>query len=711
MGAERFVSDPRADELSGALIDGRYRLFARCGQGTQGVVYRARHLGLERWVALKLLPLSADAIPEATEAAEARFRTEAAALGRLRHPNIVAVTDFGFDRTTARPYLAMEWLEGETLADRLGRGALAPADALPVLATIAEALDAAHRTGIFHRDLKPTNVALATGEVPVKVLDFGLAKLALHFEADGADGTDGTDGADRPRDLAGAPQATTTLGTPHYLAPELLRGEPASRASDLYALAALAYETLAGEPPFRGTLAEVIAGHLESEPPAHPRLGPEVLAVLRRGLHKEPNSRFGAARDFVHDLAQATSAPLRRKARGDRRRRRVGASALLLAGLLGLSLRLSESMPEPLAALERVGFDLRARLLPPRTPDPRLLLVTLEEDDDSLTPTPSLVGRADEIATACELLLAAGARGVAFDLLLPAQWGGSEAFVRLLAAHPDALVLAAHSTPDGRVIGPEAISGLAAVALDPRGLKNLFGFANVDEDSDGRVRRGRLTYRDVRGEMAPSWAALVASKLDSAAFSRRAFPRDRATVGGTFWLDPRLDTAEYPTLAWTEVVRRLDVDPNVFRDRLILLGVGGGGQAPAADDLHRVTRRAGGTRALAGLDLQARLIDTITAGLPVRAAPAASSAWAPRLLGAAVGLWVLWARRLRWALLLALAVAGLWLGAATIGFVVALRVIEIVTPLAVLALATALALVLRVGFVRPKTSFELESTS
>src|SRR5215475_1741336 len=159
------------------VLDGKYRLDDRLGEGAAGVVYRATHLGLKRVFALKLLKPG----PVSDPLAVARFQREAEALGRLRHPHIVDVTDSGIDPGTGTPYLVMELLDGVPLAELCRTGPLPLERALPILAAIAAAVDAAHERGILHRDLKPGNILLCQGdgEAPaVKVLDFGLAEIA-----------------------------------------------------------------------------------------------------------------------------------------------------------------------------------------------------------------------------------------------------------------------------------------------------------------------------------------------------------------------------------------------------------------------------------------------------------------------------------------------------------------------------------------------------
>ena len=283
----------------------------RLGEGAVGVVYRAVHIDLEKSFAIKLLKTSG---PPSSTALE-RFRREAVALGRLRHPNIIEVTDFGIDESEGdRPYIVTELLEGRLLSEACrDQGPLPLAQALPFLEQIAAAVDAAHEAGILHRDLKPGNVFVCS-ESPdspnVKVLDFGLAKLLTEPDKP-SDGTFPV-GGESP------PALTTTgllLGTPLYMAPELIRHGKASRSSDIYSFGALAYEILGGKPPFQGTLEEVLAGHLNAEPPPLP-LSPEVWHPLRATLQKDPAHRPDTAGEVVHRLTEASTALAERQGVG-----------------------------------------------------------------------------------------------------------------------------------------------------------------------------------------------------------------------------------------------------------------------------------------------------------------------------------------------------------------------------------------------------------
>lgn len=282
---------------AGHLVGEKYRLEERLGEGAIGVVYRAFHAGLEKAVAVKLLKTAGAPAPDTLE----RFRREAVALGRLRHPNIVAVTDFGIDRKAGGlPYIVTELLEGWSLSDICrDQPPLQLMDAFFLLSQIAAAVDSAHDAGVLHRDLKPGNIFVCSDNPDspsVKVLDFGLAKLSAGPNDSGRDTL--LDGAENPSGL------TTTgllLGTPLYLAPEVIRLGQASRSSDIYSFGVLAYEILGGRPPFQGTLEEVLAYHLEADPPPLP-LPPEIWRPLRETLQKDPALRPGTTGEVVRRL-------------------------------------------------------------------------------------------------------------------------------------------------------------------------------------------------------------------------------------------------------------------------------------------------------------------------------------------------------------------------------------------------------------------------
>ena len=263
------------------------------GAGGMGEVYRARDTRLDRQVAIKILSreLSADS------AVKERFEREARAISQLAHPHICTLFDIGHHEGT--DYLVMEFLEGETLADRIKRGPLSLADVLEYGAQIADALDRAHRQGIVHRDLKPGNVMLTrTG---AKLLDFGLAKLsARHQQPLGAL-------TNFPTEQKNLTQEGTILGTFQYMAPEQLEGLEADARTDIFAFGAVLYEMTTGRKAFDGkTKTSLIAAIVDREPPAigtlQPLTPPALEYLIRKCLEKDPDRRWQSAADIATQL-------------------------------------------------------------------------------------------------------------------------------------------------------------------------------------------------------------------------------------------------------------------------------------------------------------------------------------------------------------------------------------------------------------------------
>jgi serine/threonine protein kinase len=319
------VSALERDSLLGHTLDGKYRVDRLIGEGGMGAVYAAEHVGTSRRVAVKvILP----ALLQNREAVE-RFRREAKAAGGLRHPNIVDVTDFGVTRVDEGEvaYLVMEYLEGATLRDIIGRQGALPVDVVVVIVEqIALALEEAHAIGLVHRDLKPDNVWLVPdprGGYLVRVLDFGIARLR---------GTEVAPAVGSPRAIAvelassetetivrGEPSAIdqangrltiagSTLGTPAYMSPEQCRGEDVSAASDIYSLGIVAYETLSGRRPFNGTFLELVTKHISETPERLDQIAavsPRVADVIARALAKDPGGRYPSARAMAGSLQAA----------------------------------------------------------------------------------------------------------------------------------------------------------------------------------------------------------------------------------------------------------------------------------------------------------------------------------------------------------------------------------------------------------------------
>src|SRR5262245_39571146 len=333
------------DRMIGQLLDGKYEIEELCGRGGMGAVYRATHVGTGRRVAVKVIAPELAGDSEFIE----RFRREAKTIGLLRHPNIVNVTDFGVtgEGTRTIAYLVMEYLEGQTLAERLknpppidrtnncsiieleyermkDRRLMPISEAIAILSQTCAAMDEAHRLGILHRDLKPENIWLepaGSNGINVKPLNFAIARLKDMIAFD---------------DLKPPPEFTeptishqpfsvtedetlqlnytsrqmsrfgSVMGTPKYMSPEQCRGERPDKSSDVYSLGVIAYQMLTGEPPFTGTTPELLIRHREADPaPLREKrrdIPAGVDAVVRQALAKDKSARPATAGAFAFQL-------------------------------------------------------------------------------------------------------------------------------------------------------------------------------------------------------------------------------------------------------------------------------------------------------------------------------------------------------------------------------------------------------------------------
>jgi serine/threonine protein kinase/Tol biopolymer transport system component len=327
-----------------------YRILGPLGGGGMGVVYQAQDLSLERVVALKFLP------PELTRDAESktRFLQEARAASALDHPNICTIHEVG-ETDEGQLYLAMACYDGETLKQRLQRGPLPIDEALETAQQVARGLVKAHRHGIVHRDIKPANLMITTDEI-VKILDFGIAKLA---------------GA------AGLTRIGSSLGTPGYMSPEQARGDEVDPRTDVWSLGAVLYEMVTGRRPFRGEHDQAVLYalfNLEPEPVAQlrPDAPPELVRIIGRMLAKDPDQRYLTAAEALADLRAlygpvtgtgtrtgmtgaltgTTSAPVLAAAAQPRRRRLPAAvAALVILGAAAAATwfwRSAATVPAPL---------------------------------------------------------------------------------------------------------------------------------------------------------------------------------------------------------------------------------------------------------------------------------------------------------------------------------------------------------------------------
>ncbi|MET0622464.1 MAG: protein kinase [Pyrinomonadaceae bacterium] len=292
--AYAVAAETLAENSTGALVGqsvGHYHVMALLGSGGMGDVYLARDTRLRRKVALKLLP---DYLTD-DESRIRRFRQEARAASALNHPNVLTI--YEIEQADGRYFIATEFVEGETLRQRLKGGGLGPGEALGVAAQIAGALSKAHQAGIVHRDIKPENVML-DAEGRVKVLDFGLAKYTRPFSGDAGDGADTESVHTVPGML---------MGTIAYMSPEQARGLAVDARTDVWSLGVVLYEMLAGRAPFVGqTPSDVLAAVLEREPERLAKEGSGVPDGLQRivgkALQKDREKRYQTSGELALDL-------------------------------------------------------------------------------------------------------------------------------------------------------------------------------------------------------------------------------------------------------------------------------------------------------------------------------------------------------------------------------------------------------------------------
>jgi eukaryotic-like serine/threonine-protein kinase len=260
---------------------GRYKLAGEIGRGAMGIVYKAEDPNLDRVVALKTISLDKDA--EGRAEYQKRFMLEAKAAGKLNHPNIVTTFDFG--EVDGVAYLAMELLEGTDLRKRVQQGVIPPIEALEIGCQIAEGLAYAHNRGIVHRDIKPGNIMLPDRGA-AKIMDFGLARMRM------------------------ADHKTSTgivLGTPRYMSPEQITGQPVDHRSDIFSLGIVVWEMLTGRRLFSGTEIQQVSHSItydEHVPPTrvNPELPSMIDFVVARALKKDPAVRYQDADEMAADL-------------------------------------------------------------------------------------------------------------------------------------------------------------------------------------------------------------------------------------------------------------------------------------------------------------------------------------------------------------------------------------------------------------------------
>jgi serine/threonine protein kinase len=288
-----IVKDEKANNLEANKSLGHYRVVKKLGAGGMGEVFLAEDTRLERKIALKILP---ESLAQEAERMR-RFVREAKSVSALNHPNIITIHEIGEIDSTH--FIATEYIEGETLHSKLKTQPFNLKTALDVAVQVASALDAAHRAGIIHRDVKPENVMIRPDGV-VKILDFGIAKLAGEQSELNLDS-----------EAATAVQASTTpgmiIGTAAYMSPEQARGKQIDARSDVFSFGVVLYEMLSGKQPFEGENAlDVIGSILHKEPAplsqTAPQLPRELQHIVEKCLRKDRDERYQTAKDLLIDL-------------------------------------------------------------------------------------------------------------------------------------------------------------------------------------------------------------------------------------------------------------------------------------------------------------------------------------------------------------------------------------------------------------------------
>jgi serine/threonine protein kinase len=516
----------------------------------------------------------------------------------------------------------MEYLRGRTLRHFLGENI--PLDigpASPLLESIAFALDYAHACGILHRDLNPKNVFLAQQgkiETQVKILDFGLARMVgEHYSKKeeipvrpisgpppvpsmdvtrtiGPDEKWMPPGGSPLKESDSLTEVGVVMGTPGYIAPEVLRGLGATNASDIYSFGVLMYEMLVGKLPGLSSVPS-------SESPSIPQ---ELDRALLSPLKDEPEDRPKKAIDAVRLLQNAYAGyRYRQWQRTEVPKRTAAAFGLTL--VLALLFFVLKGLPVS-ANFENFLVDLRLRALPLHVPAESIVMVSIDEATLDADPT-LLVNKADEMGILLQRVFDAGARGIALDFLLPGSWGGSESFARLILNNRERLVLASYIKEDGSVLGMECLQGLTMAALGSEAnAARIFGFLNMRPDPDGRIRRALPGFKAQDGQTVLSLPSKAYRLLTGRDLTGEQLER-------SLWIDYSADWTKMQKISWKDLREVLSERPDAFSQRMVLIG----GEYEASQDFHRIPQRRGSPGELSGLLIQALILNTWLQDRPI----------------------------------------------------------------------------------------------
>jgi CHASE2 domain-containing sensor protein len=585
---------------TGSLVGGRYRVISQLGAGGMGAVYLVHHEGLDRNFALKVVKAESSVGP----ASRKLFEREARVLGLLEHPNILNPTDFGVDERTGVPYLVTELYPGEPVSSLVSRaGPLPMSEAVILFRLVGAALEHAHRAGVLHRDLKPANVMVrrVDGILDVRLMDFGLAKLDTG-QRDTLNEGEREPGASPPPPSKPQAEASQLAGTLPYIAPELFKGAPASVSSEVFAMGVFVYEVLTGALPWNRN--NRIPTFSVPKAPSTRGLPHELDAPILKAISPDPTERHNSVPAFVKDLETAWKHAAVRLFWQRERPRRAGLSLGL--GLVAFALLVAPVLPA-VERLERSLRDARFALSTPRRPDPRVLLVELDEAslEEQTAPLAS-PERGNQLGHMVDGLLDAGATAVALDLLLPQTYQQAPLLQEVVFKRAGSVAIGIFAR-DGELFGARCLDPLVAEAIRttrPQAFDRLFALVNVEGDSDSRVRRVRASFSDDKGRTTPTISAFLAKSAGV----------DLAALSTPIWLESRCDTRAFSRVSWAALPPLLSGQPSRFRNALVLIGatfVGSG------DNQHLITAPLSLRSEISGLELHAIQLNTLLLGLPV----------------------------------------------------------------------------------------------
>jgi len=388
------------------------------------------------------------------------------------------------------------------------------------------------------------------------------------------------------------------MGTLAYIAPEIAEKKSrGSRVSDIYSFGILGYEVLVGKCPFEGSAPALIYDHVFKEPPSpstfDPEISPELDEAVLSALVKVPEERPPSGAAYVNRLLQAYQAANVRSWRADqlpKRRKSVLYLSLILICLMMVGYTLNA-----LQFLENKLIDARFYLTAPQKPDARLILVSLQDDIMDRD-------KGDEMSAVLLKIFEAGAAGMAIDYLLHENWSKSKVFSQFVLKYSDRLVLAALSAKNDRILGTECLKGFTTMALGAEKASFLFGYVNLNEDSDGIVRRFKGSFNDTQGNSRNAFAQRAATLIQKGSLPLR-------NQAEPMWINYAVDWQEN-RLLWSEIIQEKLLLQRV-KDKFVLIG----GESDDYEDMHRVPHPASLPARISGVLIQGMIINSLISNI------------------------------------------------------------------------------------------------